>query len=208
MYRQEIYASPGRGLRVVLVDYGMKKGILRDLNYRGCDVIVVPFDTSSEEILRLNPDGIMLSNGPGNPASVTESVKTLKELLGKVPIFGICLGHQLLALACGATTTKLKFGHRGSNHPVRELATGKIAITAQNHGYTVETNSIANTRLEITHVAVNDGTVEGIRHLDFPAFSVQYHPEASPGPEDANVLFEDFMELMKQNIELKTVVRG
>lgn len=205
---RDSYTSPGRGLRVVLVDYGMKKGILRELNYRNCDVIVVPYNTSSEEILRLNPDGIMLSNGPGNPASVPESVTMLKELLGKVPVFGICLGHQLLGLACGATTTKLKFGHRGSNHPVRELATGKIAITAQNHGYTVEADSINGTRLEITHVAVNDGTVEGINHLDYPAFSVQYHPEASPGPEDANVLFESFMELMKKNIELKAVARG
>lgn len=205
---KQSYASPGRGYRVVLVDYGMKKGILRELNNRDCDVVVVPYNASSEEILRLNPDGVMLSNGPGDPIDVPEAVETLKQLLGKVPIFGICLGHQLLALASGATTTKLKFGHRGSNHPVKELATGKVAITSQNHGYTVEEHSITNTKLKITHIAVNDGTVEGIEHSEYPAFSVQYHPEASPGPEDANDLFERFMELMKLNIEAKAVTRG
>ncbi|OIJ17768.1 carbamoyl phosphate synthase small subunit [Anaerobacillus alkalidiazotrophicus] len=205
---KESYNSPGRGFRVVLVDFGMKKGILRELNNRNCDVVVVPYNTTCEEILRLNPDGIMLSNGPGDPVSVPEAIEMLKELLGKKPIFGICLGHQLLALACGAKTTKLKFGHRGSNHPVKELITGKIDITAQNHGYTVEESSIKDTRLTITHISVNDGTVEGIEHLDYPAFSVQYHPEASPGPEDANDLFERFMNLMEKNIEAKTLARG
>lgn len=205
---KEAYNSPGRGYRVVLVDFGMKKGILRELNNRNCDVVVVPYNTTCEEILRFNPDGIMLSNGPGDPINVGEAIEMLKDLLGKKPIFGICLGHQLLALACGAKTTKLKFGHRGSNHPVKELITGKIDITAQNHGYTVETESIKDTRLTITHVSVNDGTVEGIEHIDYPAFSVQYHPEASPGPEDANGLFERFMELMEKNIEAKAVARG
>jgi carbamoyl-phosphate synthase small subunit len=205
---QASYASPGRSFRVVLVDYGMKKGILRELNNRDCDVVVVPYNATSEEILRLNPDGIMLSNGPGDPVDVPEAIVTINELLGKVPIFGICLGHQLLALACGAKTTKLKFGHRGSNHPVKELSTGKIAITSQNHGFTVEPETVKNTRLAITHVAVNDGTVEGMEHLDYPAFSVQYHPEASPGPEDANDLFERFMDLMKNKIELNSVARG
>ncbi len=205
---KQSYASPGRGYRVVLIDYGMKKGILRELNNRGCDIVVVPYNATSEEILRLNPDGIMLSNGPGDPVNVPEAVETLKNLLGKAPIFGICLGHQLLALACGASTTKLKFGHRGSNHPVKELASGKVDITSQNHGYTVEAHSIKNTKLSITHVAVNDGTVEGIEHTEYPAFSVQYHPEASPGPEDANGLFERFMELMKKNIESKIGTRG
>lgn len=205
---KQSYYSPGRGFRVVLVDFGMKKGILWELNNRNCDVVVVPYDTSSEEILRLNPDGIMLSNGPGDPTHVPEAIATLKELLGKKPIFGICLGHQLLALACGATTRRLKFGHRGSNHPVKELRTGKIDITSQNHGYTVEEGSIKNTRLAITHVSVNDGTVEGVEHLDYPAYSVQYHPEASPGPQDANNLFERFMELMEKNIDKKAAARG
>lgn len=206
---KEPYASPGRGYRVVLVDFGAKRGILRELNNRNCDVVVVPYNATCDEIMRLNPDGIMLSNGPGDPEDVPTSIQTINELIEKrVPIFGICLGHQLIALASGAKTTKLKFGHRGSNHPVKELKTGKIAITAQNHGFTVEAETVKNTKLTITHVAVNDGTVEGLEHTQYPVFSVQYHPEASPGPEDANDLFERFMDLMKQNIEQKAVARG
>ncbi|MBP3952099.1 carbamoyl phosphate synthase small subunit [Bacillus suaedae] len=192
------YHAPGRGNRVVLVDFGMKHGILQELISRQCDVVVVPYNTTAEEILRLGADGIMLSNGPGNPVDVPESIEMIQNLLGKVPIFGICLGHQLLALAGGATTSKLRFGHRGSNHPVRDLETGKIAITAQNHGYTVDAESLEGTRLALTHVAINDGTVEGIKHLDVPAFSVQYHPEASPGPHDANDLFDAFMKMMEE----------
>ncbi|TDL35100.1 carbamoyl-phosphate synthase small subunit [Jeotgalibacillus sp. S-D1] len=192
------YPSPGRGKRVVLVDFGMKHGILRELNRRDCDVIVVPYNTSVSSILSLHPDGVMLSNGPGDPKDVTEAIQMVNELLGKVPVFGICLGHQLLALACGADTFKLKFGHRGSNHPVKELSSGKVDITAQNHGYTVDPASLLATSLEITHVALNDGTVEGLRHKTVPAFSVQYHPEASPGPEDANGLFDQFMTMMEQ----------
>jgi carbamoyl-phosphate synthase small subunit len=195
------YPSPGRGIRVVLVDFGMKHGILRELNLRDCDVIVVPYHTSADEILQLRPDGIMLSNGPGNPKDVPEAIHMIQEVLGRVPLFGICLGHQLFALACGADTTKMKFGHRGSNHPVKELATGKIAITSQNHGYTVETDSVSETRLAVTHKAINDGTIEGLKHLDYPAFTVQYHPEASPGPEDANGLFDHFMRMMTQKKE-------
>ncbi|MFX3622618.1 MAG: carbamoyl phosphate synthase small subunit [Ectobacillus sp.] len=191
------YPSPGRGYRVVLVDFGMKHGILRELNNRDCDVIVVPYNTTAAEILRLKPDGIMLSNGPGNPKDVPEAIEMIQGIIGKVPLFGICLGHQLFALACGANTTKLKFGHRGSNHPVKNLETGKVAITSQNHGYTVEADSIQNTPLEITHVALNDGTVEGLRHKSAPAFTVQYHPEASPGPEDANELFEQFLTMIE-----------
>ncbi|WP_040204899.1 carbamoyl phosphate synthase small subunit [Neobacillus jeddahensis] len=193
------YPSPGRGKRVVLVDFGMKHGILRELNQRDCDVIVVPYHTTAAEILHLRPDGIMLSNGPGDPKDVPEAIDMLREVIGKVPLFGICLGHQLFALACGANTEKMKFGHRGSNHPVKDLATGKIAITSQNHGYTVEAASINNTSLSITHIAINDGSVEGLRHLDYPAFTVQYHPEASPGPEDANGLFDQFLALMEEN---------
>jgi carbamoyl-phosphate synthase small subunit len=196
---RDAYPSPGRGDRVVLVDFGMKHGILRELNARNCDVIVVPYNVTAEEILRLSPDGIMLSNGPGDPKDVPESIEMINGVLGKVPLFGICLGHQLFALACGGNTEKLKFGHRGSNHPVRNLLTGEVDITSQNHGFTVQTESIENTRLEITHVALNDGTVEGLKHLDFPAFTIQYHPEASPGPEDANSLFNDFLIMIKNH---------
>lgn len=194
---KDAYHAPGRGNRVVLVDFGMKHGILQELISRQCDVVVVPYHTKAEDIMRLGADGVMLSNGPGNPTDVPEAITMIQQLLGHVPVFGICLGHQLLALACGATTSKLRFGHRGSNHPVREISTGKIAITAQNHGYTVDLESLGNTPLELTHVAVNDGTVEGVKHLDAPAFSVQYHPEASPGPQDANDLFDSFVTMME-----------
>ncbi|MEK3855187.1 carbamoyl phosphate synthase small subunit [Cytobacillus sp. FSL H8-0458] len=195
------YPSPGRGRRVVLVDFGMKHGILRELNKRDCDVIVVPYNTAAEEILSMSPDGVMLSNGPGDPKDVPEAITMIKGLLGKVPIFGICLGHQLFALACGANTEKLKFGHRGSNHPVKDLQTGKVALTSQNHGYSVEENSITGTPLEVTHIALNDGTIEGLKHKEVPAFTVQYHPEASPGPEDANGLFEQFLQLIESHKE-------
>lgn len=191
------YPSPGRGERVVLVDFGMKHGILRELNARGCDVVVVPYSITGEEILRLNPDGIMLSNGPGDPQDVPEAIAMIRDILGKVPLFGICLGHQLFALACGADSEKMKFGHRGSNHPVKHLASGHVAITSQNHGYTIKADSIKQTDLEVTHVALNDGTIEGLRHKKFPAFTVQYHPEASPGPEDANSLFDEFLTMIE-----------
>ncbi|WP_096199286.1 carbamoyl phosphate synthase small subunit [Bacillus sp. FJAT-45350] len=197
------YHAPGRGHRIVLVDYGAKHGILQNLIHRDCDVVVVPYNATAEEVLRLRPDGIMLSNGPGNPVHVPEGIEMIQSLLGKVPIFGICLGHQLLSLACGATTSKLKFGHRGSNHPVKEIKTGKIDITSQNHGYTVDPESLKDTRLEMTHISVNDGTVEGVSHLDYPAFSVQYHPEASPGPEDSNHLFNEFIEMIEAHKSTK-----
>ncbi|OWV37976.1 carbamoyl phosphate synthase small subunit [Bacillus spizizenii] len=189
------YPSPGRGKRIVLVDFGMKHGILRELNKRKCDVIVVPYNITAEEVLQLKPDGIMLSNGPGDPKDVPEAIEMIKGVLGKVPLFGICLGHQLFGLACGANTEKMKFGHRGSNHPVKELATGKVALTSQNHGYTV--SSISETELEVTHIAINDDTIEGLKHKTLPAFTVQYHPEASPGPEDANHLFDRFIEMIE-----------
>jgi len=198
------YPSPGRGRRVVLVDFGMKHGILRELNQRDCDVIVVPYNTSAEEILQLSPDGVMLSNGPGDPKDVSEAIHMIQGILGKVPFFGICLGHQLFALACGADTEKMKFGHRGSNHPVKDLLTGKVSITSQNHGFTVNEESIQKTRLEVTHRALNDGTIEGLKHKDFPAFTVQYHPEASPGPEDSNYLFQTFLEMIETAKEGET----
>lgn len=192
------YPSPGRGHRVVLVDFGMKHGILRELNKRDCDVVVVPYHTTAKEIMLLNPDGVMLSNGPGDPKDVPEAIEMVQSLLGKVPIFGICLGHQLFALACGAETEKLKFGHRGSNHPVKDLSSDKVYLTSQNHSYTVTHDSIEHTDLTVTHVALNDGTIEGLRHNNYPAFTVQYHPEASPGPEDANELFDQFLTLMDE----------
>ncbi|MCM3587121.1 carbamoyl phosphate synthase small subunit [Mesobacillus maritimus] len=191
------YASPGRGYRVVLVDFGMKHGILRELIKRNCDVVVVPYNINAEEILALNPDGIMLSNGPGDPKDVPEAIEMIKGVLGKLPLFGICLGHQLFALACGADSVKMKFGHRGSNHPVKDLKSGKVATTSQNHGYTIEVSSIVGTELEVTHVALNDGTIEGLAHKNAAAFTVQYHPEASPGPEDANGLFDQFIRLIE-----------
>ena len=192
------YANPGRGLKVVLVDYGSKLGILRELAQRDCDVIVVSHDTTAEEILLINPDGVMLSNGPGDPVDVKGATEMIQKLLGKIPIFGICLGHQLIGLACGAKTFKLKFGHRGGNHPVLDLKKNKVAITSQNHGYAVDQESIKSTDLEETHIALNDKTNEGLKHKIHPCFSVQYHPEASPGPEDANYLFDEFIGLMYQ----------
>ena len=182
---------------VVAMDFGAKKNILDSLNKIGCKISVVPAETSAEKILAMNPDGIFLSNGPGDPKDIPEVVNEIKKLIGKKPIFGICLGHQLLALAMGADTYKLKFGHRGSNHPVKNLKTGKIFITSQNHGYAVDENSLKNLPLEITYTSMNDGTVEGIRHKNLPVFSVQYHPEASPGPTDNFYLFDEFLKLMR-----------
>jgi carbamoyl-phosphate synthase small subunit len=192
-----VFSSPGQGERIVLVDFGAKSGILRELTKRGCDVIVVPHDTTADQIRRLAPDGIQLSNGPGDPKDVPYAVKMISELLGEFPIFGICLGHQLFALACGAETTKLKFGHRGGNHPVKELATNRCYITSQNHGYTVLEESVGNTPLEVTHINNNDRTIEGLKHKTFPAFSVQYHPEAAPGPYDSSYLFDEFLQMIR-----------
>lgn len=191
------YANPGRGFKVVLMDFGSKLGIIRELSVRNCDIIVVSQDTTAEEILLMDPDGIMLSNGPGDPEDVPHVHETIRKLLGKVPIFGICLGHQLIGLACGAKTYKLKFGHRGGNHPVLDLAKNKVAITSQNHGYAIDQESLKDTDLVETHIALNDRTNEGLKHKIHPCFSVQYHPEASPGPEDANYLFDDFITLME-----------
>ncbi|KQN97611.1 carbamoyl phosphate synthase small subunit [Paenibacillus sp. Leaf72] len=194
---KHVFSSPGNGERIVLVDFGAKSGILRELTKRGCDVVVVPHDTTAEEIRRLAPDGIQLSNGPGDPKDVPHAVKMISELLGEFPIFGICLGHQLFALACGADTTKLKFGHRGGNHPVKELATNRCYITSQNHGYTVMEDSIANSGLIVTHINNNDRTIEGLKHNTHPAFSVQYHPEAAPGPYDSSYLFDEFLSMIR-----------
>lgn len=199
---KHIYTSPGAKERIVLVDFGAKSGILRELNKRDCDVVVVPHDTTAEEIRRLQPDGIQLSNGPGDPKDVPYAVKMVSELLGEYPIFGICLGHQLFALACGADTQKLKFGHRGGNHPVKELQSGRCYITSQNHGYAVTDSSIAGTKLEVTHINNNDKTIEGLKHTEYPAFSVQYHPEAAPGPYDNNYLFDRFLDMIQEHKRL------
>ena len=196
---KKAFLSSGRGMRVVLLDLGMKSGIMRELNSRDCDIVVMPHNATSKEILRQKPDGIMLSNGPGDPTDVPETIATIRELIDKVPIFGICMGHQLISLACGAKTYKLLFGHRGANQPVINLQTGKVDITAQNHGYAVDIDSLKDTDLELTHIAVNDRTCEGVRHKKYPVFSVQYHPEASPGPHDPNYLFDIFIENMKKN---------
>lgn len=183
---------------VVAMDFGVKNNILESLNNLGCKIAVVPANTSAEKILAMNPDGVFLSNGPGDPKDVPEIISEIKKLIGKKPIFGICLGHQLLALAMGADTYKLKFGHRGSNQPVKNLRTGKIYITSQNHGYAVDEKSLKNLPLEVTYISMNDGTVEGMRHKNFPIYSVQYHPEASPGPRDNFYLFDEFLELMRK----------
>ncbi|MGM9646672.1 MAG: glutamine-hydrolyzing carbamoyl-phosphate synthase small subunit [Eubacteriales bacterium] len=182
---------------VVAVDCGMKLNIVRSLNARGCRVTVVPWNTTAEKIMSLSPDGVFLSNGPGDPTDLPETIDTVRALIGKYPIFGICLGHQILSLAYGAKTYKLKFGHRGGNHPVRDLDTGKIEITSQNHSYAVDADSLAATRLVPTHINLLDNTVEGVKCEEDCAFSVQYHPESAPGPQDSTYLFDRFLGLME-----------
>jgi carbamoyl-phosphate synthase small subunit len=183
--------------RVVAMDFGIKYSILRRLVDVGCDVTVVPSNTSAADILALKPDGVVLSNGPGDPEPVEYAVKSIRDLLGRVPVFGICLGHQLLGLAAGGRTYKLKFGHRGGNHPVMDLTTRKVEITAHNHGFAVDPDSLNDHEVEATHLNLNDQTLEGLRLKNVPAFSVQYHPEAAPGPHDAHYLFNRFTDLMR-----------
>ncbi|MEW6144635.1 MAG: glutamine-hydrolyzing carbamoyl-phosphate synthase small subunit [Thermodesulfobacteriota bacterium] len=191
-------AGERRRFRVVAYDYGLKRNILRKLSDHGCEVSIVPSRTPPHEVLSMKPDGIFLSNGPGDPAAVAYAVESVRTLIGKKPIFGICLGHQILGLALGGTTYKLKFGHRGANQPVKNLRTGKVEITSQNHGFAVDADSLGGD-VEITHINLNDNTVEGLRHREHPVFSVQYHPEASPGPHDSSYLFEEFIEMMEEN---------
>ncbi len=184
-------ALPPAVRKIAAYDFGMKKNILRSLRRQGFEVTVVPADTPAREVLAMDIDGVFLSNGPGDPAALTYAHETVREIVGKKPLFGICLGHQILGLALGGKTFKLKFGHRGANQPVKDLRSGKVAITSQNHGYAVEAESLP-ANVEVTHVNLNDGTVAGLRHKDLPAFSVQYHPEASPGPHDADYFFAEF----------------
>ena len=190
--------TPHHRFDVVAIDCGIKYNIVRSLNARGCNVIIVPFDTPVEEIMAFNPHGIFISNGPGDPQDVPEVANMVNQLRGRLPIFGICLGHQLISLAYGARSFKLKFGHRGGNHPVKNLLTGKIEITSQNHNYAIDADSLAGTPLEITHVNLLDGTVEGVENRRDRIFSVQYHPDSAPGPQDSAYLFDKFIKLREE----------
>ncbi len=186
------------GKKVILYDYGVKFNIIRCLRARGLEVLVVPATTPAAAVLALNPHGIVFSNGPGDPAAVTYAIDNVRQCLGQAPTFGICLGHQLMGLALGGRTFKLKFGHRGANQPVKNRLTGRVEITSQNHGFAVDLTSIPDPAVELTHVNLNDNTLEGLRHPKLAAFSVQYHPEASPGPHDANYLFDEFLHFVKR----------
>lgn len=195
---KEIYSFPGKGKRVVLIDFGAKKSIARQLQKRGCEVIVVPCDTKAKEVLELKPDGIMLSNGPGDPKENVDIIKEIKKLYDTdIPIFAICLGHQLMALATGANTYKLRYGHRGGNHPVKDLETGRTYISSQNHGYAVDESTLDKSVCVPAFVNVNDGTNEGLRYINKKIFTVQYHPEACPGPRDSSYLFDKFIKMME-----------
>ena len=189
--------DPSGGPRVLVLDCGAKQSIMGHLARRGCEVTVAPYDLSAEQVRAHAPDGLLVSNGPGDPDAVVETITTLGRVAGDVPIFGICLGHQLLALALGAKAYKLKFGHRGANHPVRNVLTGRVEITSQNHGFSIDIDSLAGIDCEVTHVNLNDGTLAGFRHRSLPIFSVQYHPESSPGPHDSAYLFDCFIHLME-----------
>ncbi len=195
-YRFDAGTPQETRFKVVAYDFGVKRNILRMLARAGCEVTVVPASTTADQVLGLEPDGVFLSNGPGDPEPVDYAAEAVRRLRGRLPLFGICLGHQIMGLACGGKTFKLKFGHRGANHPVKNLATGQVEITSQNHGFAVEASLFEDGEHVLTHVNLNDGTVEGFRHRELPLLSVQYHPEASPGPHDSHYLFQDFISMM------------
>lgn len=201
---KQAYVNPGLQRNVVVIDFGMKNSILRELNKRDCNVTVLPANVTARQVMDLHPDGVLLSNGPGDPSEMTSAAAMVAKIEQQVPVFGICMGHQVFALANGAKTYKMKFGHRGFNHPVRDLATGKIAFTSQNHGFAVDPSSIVDSDLRITHIEINDGTVEGLAHIKYPAFSVQFHPDAAPGPHDAAALFDKFMKMIDDHKEVQT----
>jgi carbamoyl-phosphate synthase small subunit len=199
LHREETRViEPRPNLHVVAYDYGIKKNILRMLSQEGCRVTVVPAETPAEDVLGMNPDGVFLSNGPGDPEPLDYAQRDIRKMAGKVPVFGICLGHQLIGLALGGKTYKLKFGHHGGNHPVKQIDTGKVEITSQNHNYSVDPDSLNQNEVDLTHINLNDNTLEGLRHRTMPLLSVQYHPEASPGPHDSNYLFKDFRKMMEE----------
>ncbi len=193
--------TPNHKFDIVAIDCGIKLNIIRKLNEKGCNVTVVPYNTTADEIMKMQPDGLFLSNGPGNPEDVQPVINVVKELKGKLPIFGICLGHQMISLALGAKTFKMKFGHRGGNHPVMNLENGKIEITSQNHSYAVDTESLKGTPLTLTHKNILDDTAEGVESVENKLFSVQYHPESAPGPQDSAYLFDKFISLLKKEAE-------
>ena len=196
--QMRVFPAKEEKYHIAAIDCGMKRNIIRSLNARGCKVTALPWNTSAESIESLHPDGIFISNGPGDPADVPETINTIKSLIGKYPIFGICLGHQIISLAYGAKTYKLKFGHRGGNHPVRNLMTNKIEITSQNHSYAVDRDSLAGTGLTVTHVNLLDQTIEGVKCDKDKVFSVQYHPESAPGPQDSAYLFDAFIQQIEE----------
>jgi carbamoyl-phosphate synthase small subunit len=190
------YTFPGPGRRVALIDFGAKQNIIRCLQERDCEVVVAPYNVTAQEVMSLHPAGVVLSNGPGDPTDVPYAIQTARELIGHVPILGICLGHQILGLAMGCKTYKMKFGHRGANHPVKDLITGRVYISSHNHGFSVDEESMRDLDVMVSHRNLNDGTVEGLKHKFLPVFSVQYHPEASPGPKDSEYIFDQFMDMM------------
>lgn len=194
----ELRHLAGIGPRVAVIDFGVKQNIIKSLSLRGCDIYVFPYNSTAEEILAIQPDGVLLTNGPGDPEAATEAVSVVKTLMNaKIPMFGICMGHQIMALAVGGKTFKLKFGHRGTNHGIYIKESDSCYITSQNHGYAVDAESVTTNGMEITHINLNDGTVEGMKHRCLPLFSVQFHPEAAPGPRDSSYLFDNFIDMMK-----------